>query len=52
MHIITKNINNISLVEYSVNDNTIGIKDNYNNEYLFNITNILSYDVTINIAED
>jgi len=46
------NHDNISLVEYSVNDNQIGIKDNYNIEYIFDITYILKYNVTINKTEE
>lgn len=42
----------ISLAEYSVNGDTIGIKDNYGNEYIFEIQSILEYDITINIAEE
>ena len=43
--------NNITMQEFSVNGNTIGIKDNYNNEYIINITYVLKYNVTINIKE-
>ena len=46
------NHNNISLKEYSVNNSEIGIKDNYNNEYIFEISYVLKYNVTINIAEE
>ena len=42
----------ISLVEYSVTDNKIGIKDNYNTEYIFEITYILRYNVKINMTEE
>lgn len=42
----------ISLTEYSVNDDVIGIKDNYGNEYILEIEYILEYEVTINIAEE
>lgn len=44
--------NNISLVEYSVNGSEIGIKDNYNIEYIFDIAYILKYNVTINMTEE
>lgn len=43
-----KKYNNISLKEYSVSDDKIGIKDNYGNEYIFEITDILKYVVSIN----
>lgn len=46
------NHDNIFLVEYSVNDNQIAIKDNYNIEYIFDITYILRYNVTINMTEE
>lgn len=47
-----KNHNNIIVKEYSVNGNEIGIKDNYNVEYVFEISYILNYNVTINITEE
>lgn len=42
---------NITMKEFSVNGSKIGIKDNYNNEYIINITYVLKYNVTINIKE-
>ena len=42
------NYNNITMKEYSVNGNKIGIKDNYDNEYIFKITYVLEYSVAIN----
>jgi len=50
--VINHSNSNITLAEYSVNDKKIAIKDNYSNEYIFQINNILSYRVTINLAED
>lgn len=44
--------NNIQLVEYSVNGNEIGIKDNYNTEYIFNISYVLKYNVKIVKTEE
>jgi len=46
------NNKNISIKEYSVNDDKIGIKDNNNNEYVFNISYVLDYTVTIYKAEE
>jgi len=46
------NHNNISLKEYSNNDNQIAIKDNYNIEYIFEIGYVLNYNVTINMTEE
>ena len=43
---------NISMTEFSVEDNQIGIKDNYGNEYIFEIAYIMKYIVTINQAEE
>lgn len=43
---------NISLKEYAIDDNKIGIKDNYGNEYIFEIIYILKYNVTIYKAEE
>lgn len=43
-------LDNIDVVYYSVNDNVIGIKDNNDIEYIFNISGILKYSVTINIV--
>ena len=44
--------NNSSMKEFSVEDNKIGIKDNYGNEYIFEISYILKYNVTIIKAEE
>lgn len=41
----------ISMKEYSVSDNKIAVKDNYGNEYIFNINSILKYSVNINVSE-
>ena len=43
--------NNITMKEFSINDKKIGIKDNYNNEYIINITYVLKYNITINTGE-
>lgn len=43
--------NDIILKDYSVNGNEIGIKDNYGNEYIFEITYVLKYSVTIKQTE-
>lgn len=43
---------NITMKEYSINNNEIGIKDNYNNEYIFRITYAFKYIVTINKTEE
>lgn len=47
-----KNHSDIKLKEYSIENNKIGIKDNYNIEYIFEISSVLKYDVTINITEE
>ena len=47
-----KEYNNISTKEFSVSDNKIAIKDNYGNEYIFNINGILKYTVSITKTEE
>jgi len=43
---------NITLESYSIGENEIYIKDNYNIEYSFEINYVLNYNVTINITEE
>lgn len=47
-----KKYDNIQLIEYSVNGNEIGIRDNYNNEYIINISSVLKYNVNIVETEE
>lgn len=47
-----KKYNNISIKEYAIEDDKIGIKDNYGNEYVFEIIYILKYNLTIYKTED
>jgi len=44
--------NNISLKEYGIDEDKIGIKDNYGNEYIFEIEYVLKYNITINKTEE
>lgn len=44
--------NNISVVEFGIDGKRIGIKDNYNIEYIITTTNILEYKVTIIMTEE
>lgn len=44
--------NNASMKKFSVEDNKIGIKDNYGNEYILEISYVLKYNVTIIKAEE
>lgn len=43
---------NMTIKEYSVNNNTIAIKDNYGNEYIINTNGILKYNVKIIVNEE
>lgn len=43
---------NIGMKEYNVSDSRISIRDKFGNEYIFNISSVLKYSVSINIAED
>jgi len=46
------NNKNFSMKEFSVEKDRIGIKDNYDNEFIFEISYILKYKVTINKTEE
>jgi len=43
--------NNISISEFGNSSKKIGIRDNYGNEYVFDIFYVMQYNVTINKAE-
>lgn len=43
---------NIIMKEYGVNNNKIAVVDNNGIEYIFNITYVLEYNVTMNMTED
>lgn len=47
-----KKYSNISTKEFSTNNNKIAIKDNYGNEYIFDIDGILKYTVSITKTEE
>lgn len=48
---VNKN-SNISISEFSTNDDKIAIKDNKGNEYMFSVYGVLKYDLSIKKAEE
>ena len=42
-----ENYSNITLKEFSSNDDVVGVIDNYGNEYIFNISYVWKYNVSI-----